>query len=189
VKQASDRFAPVEEPTHTATESTLTSDPTVVNAGLTELQDTSISTLAAAEVESTAPQVDQVAPPAQTATGNGGNAVANATYDPTSMTSSATTDGWVEVPRDPAETETGLQATPANTETNNTSEETAGAKGNSGRGRARNGRGRSEGSRGGRGRDPRGRGDFRGRGGRGGRGGKRGGANGSPTATPSGEKQ
>ncbi|KAJ5092711.1 hypothetical protein N7456_008572 [Penicillium angulare] len=188
VKQTSNQHAPVEESTEPATDSTITSDPTLVNAGLTELQDTSISTAAATQAEGTTPQADQVAPPAQTGTGNGGNPVADATYDPTSMTSSATTDGWVEVPRDPAETETGLQATPADTETNNTTENASGAKENSGRGRGRNGRGRGDGSRGGRGRENRGRGDFRGRG-RGGRGGKRGGANGSPTATPTGEKQ
>lgn len=107
------------------------------------------------------------------------------------MTSSATTEGWTEIARDPAETETGLQATPANAEANAT-EETSGAKGNSGRGRGpRNNRGRNEGSRGGRPRgEQRSRGENRGRGGRGGRNGKRGdanGANGAP-AVPSGDK-
>ncbi|KAJ5710669.1 hypothetical protein N7488_004825 [Penicillium malachiteum] len=188
VKQACSRFAPAEEP-ETTTEATPASDPTLANAGLTELEETSISAEVAAQAENT-PQPDQIAPPAQTSTGDGANPVAD------SMTSSATTEGWVEVPRDPAETETGLQATPANTENAATEEITA--KGNnSGRGRGRqgHGRGRSDGTRGrGRGRagDGRagdGRGDGRGRGR--GRGGKRGGANGTPAvpAPSSGDKQ
>ncbi|CAI7603386.1 unnamed protein product [Penicillium pancosmium] len=176
VKQASSKFAPP-EPAELATETTPASDPTLANAGLTELQDTSVRAEAAAQEN--LPTSDQVAPPSQTLVSEAGNAVAETSYNGNSMTSSATTDGWVNVPRDPAETDTGLQATPANTE--NTEAE---AKGQSG-GRIRNnnnnrqgGRGRGEGSRGGRS-----RGEFRGRGrGGGGRGGRgRGGANGSPT--------
>lgn len=178
MKQASSKFSPG-EPAELATETTPASDPTLANAGLTELQDTSVRAEAAAQEN--LPTSDQIAPPSQTLVSGAGNAVAETSYNGNSMTSSATTDGWVNIPRDPAETDTGLQATPANTE--NTEAE---AKGQSG-GRNRNnnnnnrqgGRGRGEGSRGGRS-----RGDFRGRGrgGGGGRGGRgRGGANGSPT--------
>lgn len=108
------------------------------------------------------------------------------------------------MPRDPAETDTGLEGTPAATvdvdAQNAAAAETVGANGeeasapkaqkgeapegaahhqrqHSFRGRGRGGRGRGDGSRG------RGRGEFRGRGrGRGGRG--RGGPNGTPVAAP-----
>ncbi|KAJ5693271.1 hypothetical protein N7462_002694 [Penicillium macrosclerotiorum] len=188
VKQASNKFAPVEDTPQATTETAPTSDPTLVNAGLTELQDTSISTQGASA------QIDlagQIAPPSQTLISDAANQVADSSYDPTSLASSSTTDGWVEVPRDPAETDTGLQATPANADVNNASAaEAPGTKGpNGGRNGRGRGRNRNDGSRGrGRG-DFHGRGDFRGRG-RGGRGGRgRGGANGSPAATPSPENQ
>jgi hypothetical protein len=184
VKQACAKYAPAED-TKTTTETPPTSDPTLANAGLTELQDTSVGAEATTTEAASGANLptDQIAPPAQTLITEEGNQVAETTYDPKDMTSSGTIDGWVEVPRDPAETDNGLQATPANTDTNNTTTgDTAGAKGQSGRGRGgRGGRGRGEGFRG------RGRGDFRGRGdlrgrGRGRRG--RGGNNGSPAATP-----
>ncbi|KAJ5645484.1 hypothetical protein N7507_011495 [Penicillium longicatenatum] len=173
VKQASARHAPSESPEQhaTASENPPTSDPTMANAGLTELQDTSVSAEVAAQ-ETVTSKPDQVAPPTQTSTTGGANPAA----DSASLTSASAgmNDSWVEVPRDPAETETGLQATPANTETNTATD--TGAKGNSGRGRGRHGRGRGDGSR-------RGRGGGEHRGGdrpRGRRGGKRGGANGAP---------
>ncbi|KAJ6010572.1 hypothetical protein N7451_001984 [Penicillium sp. IBT 35674x] len=171
VKQVSNRKAPIEEPEQhaNASESSPASDPTIANAGLTELQDTSISAEVAAQAETTTSKPDQVAPPTQTSTTTGANPAA----DSTSLTSASAgmDDSWSEVPRDPAETENGLQATPANTETNAAAD--TGAKGNSSR-RARHGRGRGDGSR-------RGRGGGEHRGGdrpRGRRGGKRGGANG-----------
>ncbi|KAJ5885609.1 hypothetical protein N7504_011445 [Penicillium tannophilum] len=171
VKQLSNRKAPIEEPEQyaNASESTPASDPTIANAGLTELQDTSISAEVAAQAETTTSKPDQVAPPTQTSTTTGANPAA----DSTSLTSASAgmDDSWAEVPRDPAETENGLQATPANTETNAAAD--TGAKGNSSR-RGRHGRGRGDGSR-------RGRGGGEQRGGdrpRGRRGGKRGGANG-----------
>lgn len=182
MKQASNRFAPA-EPAELATKATPASDPTLVNAGLTELQDTSVSAAAAAQETAQTSTSDQMAPPPQTLADGTGNSVAERTYNPASMTSSATTDGWVNIPRDPAETDTGLQATPANLEN---ADAAAAAKAQAG-GRNRNGRqggrGRGDGNRGGRG-----RGEFRGRA-RGGRGRGRGGANGSPAAaTPSGEQ-
>lgn len=174
MKQASNKFAPA-EPAELATETTLTSDPTLANAGLTELQDTSVRAEAAAQ--DNFPTSDQLAPPSQTLVSDAGNAVAERSYNGNSMTSSATTDGWVNVPRDPAETDTGLQATPANTE--NVEADAKGGRNRNNNNNRQGGRGRGEGNRGGRS-----RGDFRGRG-RGGRGGRgRGGANGSPSATP-----
>lgn len=190
MKLASNKFAPAEETTEVTTEAAAVSDPTVANAGLAELQDPSISDeLAASEAANATPQAEQVAPPAQTLISDAANQIAETTYDPTSMDSSATTDGWVEVPRDPAETETGLQATPADVNNNTaTAEETpAGAKGQNGGHRGRGHR-RPRGGDGSRGRG--GRGEYRGRGrgaGRGGRG--RGGSNASPAATPAPSNQ
>lgn len=185
-----------------------TSDPTLANAGYTEVQDPSYTASAPAANEAApAPgNSEQTVPPAQTQVSDAANPVAEATWDPNtadSLTPSATTDGWVEVPRDPTETDTGLQATPAAVEVDaqnaaaaeavgSSPEEASAPKGQKGeapegashhqrqhsfRGRGRGGRGRGDGSRG------RSRGDFRGRGrGRGGRG--RGGPNGAPVATP-----
>lgn len=177
VKLASDKFAPAEETPEETTELAAVSDPTLANAGLTELQDAPVG--AELQDASTTPQADQVAPPAQTLISDAANQVAEAAYNPTTLESSATTDGWVEVPRDPAETETGLQATPAKVNNNTVPAEGTPAAtkgqngGRGGRGHRRPGAG--EGSRG-RG----GRGEFRGRG-RGGRGGRgRGGSNASP---------
>ncbi|KAJ5364588.1 uncharacterized protein N7496_010301 [Penicillium cataractarum] len=191
VKLASNKFAPAEETPEVTTESAAVSDPTIANASLTELQDSSVSDeLAASEAANATPQGEQVAPPSQTLISDAANQVAQTTYNPTSLESSATTDGWVEVPRDPAETETGLQATPADVNNNTVSAEGAGpgAKGQNG-GHSGRGRGhrRPRGGEGSRGRG--GRGEFRGRG-RGGRGGRgRGGFNSSPAATPSPESQ
>ncbi|EPS27459.1 hypothetical protein PDE_02402 [Penicillium oxalicum 114-2] len=187
VKVASNKFAPAEE-TEAATESVVESDPTVANAGLTEVQDSSVSAeVANAQAASAPAQADQIAPPAQTLTSDAANQVAD-TYN---QDSSTTAEGWVEVPRDPAETETGLNATPA--DVNNTAatsvsaaapteDATAAVKGqHEGRGGGRGGRGhrRPRGGDGSRGRG--GRSDYRGRG-RGGRG--RGQSSGSPAAAP-----
>lgn len=178
VKQASNKFAPA-EPAELATDAVPASDPTLANAGLTELQDTSVGAEVEATAQETTPTSEQVAPPSQTLVTGATNPVAETTYNAGSMTSSSTTDGWVSVSGDPAETETGLQATPANPE----NPDAAGSKGQSGsrnRNNRQGGRGRGDGSRGGRG-----RGDFRGRG-RGGRGGRgRGGASGSPAGAAS----
>lgn len=184
VKQASNKYAPEEtEAAEATTESAPVSDPTMTNAGLTELQDTSVSAAVAASDADA--QLDSNGPPSQTLVSDAGNKVAESTLDPNGTASSATTDGWVEVPRDLAETDTGLQATIANTDTHNaTTEDASAGKGQpNGRGRGRGGprRGGGDASRAGRGRGERGR-ENRGRGGRG--RGRRGGANGSPAAIP-----
>ncbi|KAI3327732.1 hypothetical protein HD806DRAFT_332780 [Xylariaceae sp. AK1471] len=102
------------ETTEAAAESTTTveTDPTVVHAGLTE-----IDTVGATEpmtnghTEST----PQSAFPANAdVSDNAANAAAENDWDATNnMSASITQEGWVEVPREPAETETGLTATPA----------------------------------------------------------------------------
>ncbi|PKY02439.1 hypothetical protein P168DRAFT_239204 [Aspergillus campestris IBT 28561] len=199
VKQISEGYAPAE-----ATTGAPASDPTVANAASTELQDASYGTEATPASEATG-DASQTNPPPQTLVSDAANQVAEKNWDanaPGSLASSANTDSWVEVQRDPAETENGLKATPAAaaaglsnittapdaanqsaeaaTAPNPPSGEPAGAASHqrqpSFRGRGR-GRGRGDGFRG------RGRGEFRGRG-RGGRGGRgRGGAN-SPGAAP-----
>ncbi|KAL4743199.1 hypothetical protein BDV11DRAFT_179194 [Aspergillus similis] len=172
-------------------------DPTTANAASTELQDPVYVTEAATgnAAATSTNETENVAPPPQTLVGDGANAVAESTWEPNSdpLASSTNTEGFVEIPRDPAETESGLQATPANITADVASEEAEPTKTendfeqvgsrhqrqSSFRGR---GRGRARGGDGFRGR---GRGDFRGRGrgrGRGGRG--RGGPNGAPAVTP-----
>ncbi|KAJ5090359.1 hypothetical protein N7532_009043 [Penicillium argentinense] len=183
VKQASNKFAPV-EPAELTTDTAPASDPTLANAGLNELQDTSVGAEAAAAQASTDETPDQVAPPSQTLTAGAANSVAETTYDPTSMTSSTTTDGWVNIPRDPAETDTGLQATPANikntAEASGAKAQTGGQNRNRNRNRNHNGRERAQGESNSGGRE--GNRGSRGRG-RGGRGRGRGGANASAPAS------
>ncbi|CAG8187677.1 unnamed protein product [Penicillium nalgiovense] len=187
VKQASDKFAPPDEAPEVAPEATHatdpTTDPTMANAGLTELQDTSLG----AQAEPAASQADQVAPPTQNLVSDGGNPTAEQTWAPTSDESSE----WVKLPRNPEETDTGLQATPASADAglNNGSVgadvTTQGENGAKSGGRRRHGqrggRGRNDAKRTGEGRGGEARaGEGRGRGGRrGGRGGRgRGGASG-----------
>ncbi|RAL04976.1 uncharacterized protein BO80DRAFT_431535 [Aspergillus ibericus CBS 121593] len=214
VKQVSAELAPSSD--NATPEAAPASDPSVANAAYTELQDSSYNTDATVANESTPatePEPEQITPPAQTLVGDGANAVAEAGWDANaSGVSSANTEGWVEVPRDPAETETGLEATPAAVEAEAKSAPAAGEQtaenvtvpkpdgfepvvhhqrqpSGRGRGRGGHGRGRGDGFRG------RGRGEFRGHGrgrGRGGRG--RGGANangngnGAPSAAPAGNQ-
>ncbi|KAI9374576.1 hypothetical protein BJX61DRAFT_540700 [Aspergillus egyptiacus] len=191
VKQLSEETAE-EQPASEAAQAPA-SDPTTANAAYTESQEPTYAAEAAATNEPVAAQTDNVAPPPQTLVGDGANAIAESTYEPqTDLASSTNTDGYVEVPRDPAETETGLQATPANIDADVQPQEPAQSTKPSGDGfeqvhhqrqNSFRGRGRGRG-RGGDGFRGRGRGDFRGRGrGRGGRG--RGGANGAHAATPS----
>lgn len=176
----------------------------MVNAAYTELQDSSFGTDSVVNNEPAAPAAstsEQIPPPAQTLVSDAANPVAESNWDSNvsgSLSSSANADGWVEVPRDPAETDVGLQATASAVDTgmknNPTAAQTSVQSGEgatipdefeqaahpkrhpSARGRGGgHGRGRGDGFRG------RGRGDFRGRGrGRGGRG--RGGPNGAPAA-------
>ena len=173
--------------------STASTDPTVANAGLAELQKKATLKNSVAEgVES-----DLTIPEQSSANADAANAAAESSWDPQASiitNESGTGEGWVEVPRDPAETETGVAAAPAAMHgTSSWAEEVQeGATTTEGReatendgfeqvihhpNRDRGGRGRGRGGdfrggfRGGRGeyRGGRGRGD-RGDGGRGGRG-------------------
>jgi hypothetical protein len=118
VKQISvdDAPPPVPEPTTTSlpddTSTTeVSTDPTIANAGMTELEDT-----AAYQKNDEPAEAHPIVPPEQSSiTPDAANAVAERSWDPqASMTSdSPSGEGWVEVPRDPAETDTGLAATPA----------------------------------------------------------------------------
>ena len=86
-------------------------DPTIANAGLTELEDTLPKQPSA---ESTEQQELEV--PAQSSTASdAANAVAERSWDPQDSMVSETPsgEGWVQVTRDPAETDTGVSATPA----------------------------------------------------------------------------
>lgn len=161
----------------------------MANAALTELQDTSFG----AQAEPVASQSDKVAPPVQTQVSDAGNSKAEQTWAPTSDESSE----WVKLPRNPDETDTGLQATPASadaglnngsagTEVSTQGENGAKSGGRRRHGQGHRGRGRNDAKRAGEGRGSEGRapegrtGEGRGRGGRrGGRGGRgRGGASG-----------
>ena len=167
-------------------------DPTVANAGLTELEGTDSTPTAINGV----PKVEHMTGPDQSSvTAEAANVVAESNWDAQASVvtnESGAGEGWVEVPRDPGETDTGFTATPAAihggnswaeevTEVTETEEKAAAendgfeqvvhhANRDRGRGRGRGGdfrgRGRGENFRGGRGRGDRGDGGER-RGGRG----------------------
>lgn len=156
-------------------------DKTIANAGLTELDDTT-----AIQTNATAPQEADaavVSAPEQISTDDqAANAVAEG-WDPQASIvtdASITNEEWVQVPRDPAETDNGVTATPAALQTSSSWAEEVGAAAtpgedkpvaeNDGFEQVR----RERGGRGGRGGARGGRGEFRGRG-RGGREGYRGG--------------
>lgn len=87
-------------------------DPTIANAGMTELEDTTPFQQKTDEPA----DADIMAQPEQSSTTNdAANAAAERNWDPqASMTSdSPSGEGWVEVARDPIETDTGFAATPA----------------------------------------------------------------------------
>ena len=161
-------------------------DPTVAHAGLTELEDTDSAPTALNGV----PEAEHMTGPEQSSvTAEAANAVAENNWDAQASVltnESGAGEGWVEVPRDPGETDTGLTATPAAmhggnswaeevTEVTETEEKAAAENdgfeqvvhhGNRDRGRGRGrssefrARGRGDGFRGGRGRGDRGdRGD------------------------------
>ncbi|KUL85218.1 hypothetical protein ZTR_08923 [Talaromyces verruculosus] len=163
-----------------ATESAVT-DPTIANAGLTELQDTTVS--ATVETDQAVEATEPVVAPTQTSAGDGANLLAESSWEP-QASGTSTTGEWVEVTH-PAEEEAESPSTAAAAQGSSSWAEdvptgAAPAEGDgfeqvvhhqrqgSVRGRGGRGRGRGDGSRG-RG----GRGEFRGRG-RGGRGGERG---------------
>jgi hypothetical protein len=185
VAEAQDAQA-ASEPVEAPAEDLPASDPTVANAGMTELEDTTTIPIRTNGVTGDELTSESVSAPEQVSTtAEAANAVAEANWNPeASITTDASGAGdeWVQVPRDPAETETGVTATPAAvTAENSWAEEVATSaeeqkKENDGfeqvRGRHGENRGRGRGG-------PRGpRGDFRGRGrgtggphrGRGGRG-------------------
>lgn len=83
------------------------SDPTIVHAGLTEI-DAEPATIALANGHESN-EIPGV--PKNSGFGDEGNAAAEANWDGANDLS--TSQEWVEVPRDAAETETGLTATPA----------------------------------------------------------------------------
>ncbi|GAW15041.1 hypothetical protein ANO14919_044490 [Xylariales sp. No.14919] len=87
-------------------------DPTVVHAGLTEIDTTGATEpLTNGHTEST-PQSG--VPTNAEVSDNAANAAAGSEWDGNNaLSSSITQEGWVEVPRNPTETETGLSATPA----------------------------------------------------------------------------
>lgn len=175
---------PIEAPVEAAAPE---SDPTIANAGMTELEDT--TTIPIRTNGTTGEEQEGTSAPEQVGTtGEAANAVAEAIWNPeASMTTDASGAGdeWVQIPRDLTETDTGNIATPAAATTgeNSWAEEVSTSveeqkKENDGfepvRGRHGDGRARGRGGRG-----VGGRGDFRGRGrggpGRGGEGRGRGG--------------
>lgn len=149
-------------------------DQTVANAGLTELEDT--TTLPTTE-NAAQPEAD-AAPEQVSTTGEAANAVAEASWAPEQpLSASQTGEDWVQVPRDPAETETPHAPAPNTSGSNWADEVTVAAEEsgpppvlteNDGFSEVRRDRGGSRGGRGqGRGRGRGGRGEFRGQRGRG----------------------
>lgn len=106
----SESFVPTAEFPQDATEKASTT--VAAETGLDELQSVSLATGAGAEPTVRPEQL----PPSQTLVSDAANPVAEAAWGAAAAESAANVDGWVEVPRDPAETETGLQATPASIE-------------------------------------------------------------------------
>lgn len=108
--------APVEEPvvekstsTETVAEYPVQSDPTIVNAGLTELNAPEASAMTNGH-SATAFETRGI--PTNAGIGEGAaNAAAETQWDPSTEMSAS--QEWVEVPRDAAETDTGVTATPA----------------------------------------------------------------------------
>ncbi|TGJ79456.1 hypothetical protein E0Z10_g9307 [Xylaria hypoxylon] len=102
------------ETTETVAESTapVETDPTVVHAGLTEIDSTGATEpLTNGHTE---PTPQSGVPANADVSDNAANAAAGSEWDSSNaMSSSITQEGWVEVPRNPTETETGLTATPA----------------------------------------------------------------------------
>lgn len=78
-------------------------DQTIANAGLTELEDTT----ALPNTNEAATAIPEAAPEQVSTTGDAANAVAEASWAPEQpLSASQTGEDWVQVPRDPAETET-----------------------------------------------------------------------------------
>ncbi|KAI2467828.1 hypothetical protein F4781DRAFT_298754 [Annulohypoxylon bovei var. microspora] len=89
-------------------------DPTVANAGLTEIDSTGATApLTNGHTEKPTPGTDL--PANIDVADSAANAAAESNWDPNSDLSASVSQDWVKVPRDPAETDTGLTATPAST--------------------------------------------------------------------------
>lgn len=115
---------PVEEEAPVEAAPVVESDPTIVHAGLTEIDsgaDVPLATESAAPLTNGHAQTEEVAELAAPianadVTDAAANAAAESQWDPTASVHAkdlSMSQEWVEVPRDPAETETGLEATPA----------------------------------------------------------------------------
>lgn len=110
VAQAEPETEPEPEPASTEDPSTpVGTDPTVVHAGLTEIDAERDSV----PEESSQPIDTPIVPAASTVDTSAANATAESNWEPKLATSEPNPEGWVEVARDPAETDTGLAATPA----------------------------------------------------------------------------
>ena len=154
-------------------------DPTVMYAGLTEIDAETDPKINGINSHVDTPTV----PDASNIDAGAANAAGEANWEAKMSASAASgPDGWVEVPRDPAETDTGIAATPAATTNSQSWAEDVPAElvaapatsgGNDGFHEVHHNRGRGRG-----GFQGEGRGNFRGRGGfrgdRGGEGGHRG---------------
>ncbi len=86
----------------------ISTDPTIANAGLTEIDEPVTAALTNGHTQSA---FENPGHPQNTGFGNGAaNAAAEANWDTNELSAS---QEWIEVPRDATETETGLAATPA----------------------------------------------------------------------------
>ncbi|RAL66318.1 hypothetical protein DID88_005988 [Monilinia fructigena] len=101
---------PAEETAQTeVAEYPVQSDPTIANAGLTEIDEPVASASTNGHQESSFEEARGI--PQNSAFGEGGNAAAEVNLDNNNALSAS--QEWVEVPRDAAETDTGITATPA----------------------------------------------------------------------------
>lgn len=97
---------PEDVSSNTAEDTIPQTDPTIANAGLTEIDDNQTIPLS---TQAAAVETEEVAQ--NSGFGEGANAAAQANWDQNNDLSAS--QEWVEVPRDAAETETGVVATPA----------------------------------------------------------------------------
>lgn len=102
--------SPVAEESTTQGPNAVASDPTIAHAGLTEIDQEADPVLTGASDHLDTPTV----PAASNVDTGAANAAAEAHWEAKqSVSGESGQDTWIEVPRDPAETETGLTATPA----------------------------------------------------------------------------
>ena len=102
--------SPMSEHSSTLAPAEGVTDPTVAHAALTEIDQEADPTLAGHPDRLDTPTV----PAASNIDAGAANAAAEANWEAKqSVSGESGQDGWIEVPRDPAETETGIAATPA----------------------------------------------------------------------------